>query len=111
MNKREVLGRDSGASARAPARAQRAVLLLAALLAAPLALAARADAFVYWAAPGDPSAIGRANLDGSGVDSGFISLPKLPGDDNDETPCGVAVDASHIYWADSANARIGRANL
>ncbi len=49
--------------------------LLAALLALPLVRAPRAEGFVYWTnthynkPPASPSySIGRANLDGSGVD-------------------------------------------
>jgi hypothetical protein len=73
---------------------------LAALLVLPLVLAPRAKGYVYWAQPGtgaagDPlapvSSIGRAELDGSGVDKSFIS--NLP------SPAGVAVEASHVYWA------------
>ena len=68
---------------------------------------------VYWtnsdfgaAAFGRPpnlaSAIGRANLDGSGVDPRFITgAIELT---------GVAVDAAHVYWFNGADA-IGRANL
>jgi Low-density lipoprotein receptor repeat class B len=49
--------------------------------------------------------IGRANLDGSGVDRTFITgLPPY-------SVNGPAVDAAHIYWADWSNDRIGRANL
>jgi hypothetical protein len=43
-----------------------------ALALATLALAARADAFVYWAND-EANTIGRANLDGSGVEQSFIS--------------------------------------
>src|SRR5918994_984144 len=68
---------------------------------------------VYWtnsdfgaAAFGRPpnlaSAIGRANLDGSGVDPRFITgAIELT---------GVAVGAAHIHWFNGADA-IGRANL
>ena len=61
---------------------RRAALVLAALAVAISALAGRADAFIYWAnstggAQGTGT-IGRANLDGTGVDQGFIgaSNPK-----------------------------------
>jgi hypothetical protein len=50
---------------------------------ATLALAARADAFVYWA-NFNTGAIGRADLDGHHVDQSFISGASLP--------LGVAVD-------------------
>ena len=53
-------------------RSRRAVLFLAALLLASPALAPRAEAFVFWTNSGDT--IGRANLDGTGVDPSFITL-------------------------------------
>ena len=63
--------------------------LLGALLVLPLALAARAEAFVYWT-NSSTNAIGRANLDGTGVDERFIGGTELPG--------AVAVDGRYIYW-------------
>jgi hypothetical protein len=72
-----------------------------------------ADAHVYWtsvpSAPGPivpvlvhgPGTIGRANLDGTGVEESFISGIDLA--------CGLALDGSHIYW--SGAGKIGRANL
>src|ERR671910_511660 len=81
--------------------------LLAALLVSAIALAPRADAFVYWANPApDAMAIGRANLDGTGVDESFVTTRKFPE--------GVAVDAHHIYWVEAyapEGGSIGRANL
>ena len=67
---------------------------------------------IYWndrvpsSAPvGEWGTIGRANLDGSGVDRSFIrGLPPY-------SVNGVAVDAAHIYWGEWLNDRIGRANL
>jgi Low-density lipoprotein receptor repeat class B len=47
--------------------------------------------------------IGRANLDGSGVDNDFIT--GLGG------PVAIAVDGAHIYSTATASNRIGRANL
>ena len=108
--------------------------LLAALLALPLALAPRAEAFIYWkpdyhrtrsgaptstarastrasspqrgragamAVDGahiywinpDSGTIGRANLDGTGVDQSFIT--------GAAPPVSVAVDAAHVYWTDA----------
>jgi hypothetical protein len=57
------------------------------------------DAHVYWNLLGQ---IGRANLDGTGVDRSFIT-----GIDAG----AVAVDAAHVYWSDSITGAIGRANL
>jgi hypothetical protein len=76
-------------------------LLLAALLALTLTLAfaPRAEAFVYWA--NESRTIGRANLDGTGVDRSFIPAGGFP---------GVAVDAAHVYWTNEFGT-IGRANL
>jgi virginiamycin B lyase len=47
--------------------------------------------------------VGRANLDGTGADQGFISSASRP--------YGVAVDAGHVYWANDGTNTIGRANL
>ena len=61
---------------------------------------------VYWtdAYSFPPGTIGRANLDGTGVDQSFIS--------GAQGPFGVAVDAGHVYWANgNFPGSIGRANL
>ena len=59
---------------------------------------------VYWTNTGTNSnSIGRANLDGSGVDQSFITGA------ND--PHGVAVDGQHVYWTNAGRDAIGRANL
>jgi virginiamycin B lyase len=60
-----------------------------------LSLASGADAFVYWADRYD--AIGRANLDGSGVNPSFIN--PIPVATGAYTPTGVAVDGTHVYWS------------
>lgn len=57
---------------------------------------------IYWADMAG-MAIGRANLDGSGVDRTFIS--------GVSSPCGVGVDAGHLYWGTFIAGSIGRANL
>jgi hypothetical protein len=85
-------------------RTGRAALLVAALLLLALAFAPRAGAFVYWANDADVTSttIGRANLDGTGVNQSFI--------DGANQPCGVAADGAHLYWA-NIDGSIGRANL
>lgn len=47
--------------------------------------------------------IGRANLDGSAVDETFVGA--------NNQPCGVAVNATHLFYADIADGTIGRANI
>jgi hypothetical protein len=54
---------------------------------------------IYWA----NGSIGRADRDGSNPDGAFIPISSTGG------ATGVAVDAQHIYWTNSAS--IGRANL
>ena len=73
-------------------RAKDAWLLLAALLVLGLGFAPPAGAYIYWPSG---SSISRANLDGTGVDRDFISGAAGP---SAVGPCGVAVDAKHIYW-------------
>ena len=69
-------------------------------------LAPRAEAAVYW---GGNSFVGAANLDGS---QALISYPYelanglFPGN-----VCGVAVNGSHLFWADESNDSIGRMGL
>ena len=99
------------APAKPTARAIRLALSLAlaalALFLLPLALAARADAYVYWSND-ITGAIGRANLDGTGVNQSFIG-GIVPG--NGFGPNDVAVNAGRTYWAHSGTNTIGRANL
>jgi streptogramin lyase len=64
-------------------------------------IASSAQAFIYWGNTG--STIGRANPDGSGANQSFIT--------GANQPCGVAVDASHLFWANDADGTFGRANL
>ncbi len=82
------------------------VLLLGLAFVATLAgLASHAQAAVYWA---NGSMIGGANLDGSNLDPEYVGAF----DSNEIVQaCGVAVDATHMYWADRARNQIGRANL
>ena len=57
---------------------------------------------IYWA---DLDSIGRANLDGSGVEQNFVSFTGFP------NVCGVAVNGTHVYWADRTADKIGRVGL
>ncbi len=85
--------------------AGRAKGILGLAIALVLIAAVPADAFIYWAddtGEGD-HAIARAENDGSGMNRTFIGGL---GD-----PCGVAVDAQHIYWVDRELNAIGRANI
>jgi hypothetical protein len=52
---------------------------------------------------GTPATIGRANLDGTGVDPNFIT--------GADTASGIALDAAHIYWTNRGQFTVGRANL
>ena len=72
---------------------------------APLSEVAVSPRYIYWA---NGNAIGRANLDGGGVDERFITGAHFP--------VGVAVNSRYIYWSNNASytrfrSTIGRANL
>ena len=88
--------RTSGRGARVATGAF-AALLAATLL---LALAARAEAYLYWGQA--PGSIVRAQSSGGGIDGGF--LPGLP-----SGVWGVHVDDRNLWWANLATRRIGRA--
>jgi Low-density lipoprotein receptor repeat class B len=60
------------------------------------------DAHVYWTG-GIGDTIGRAEFDGSNVDTTVIGGANLP--------AGIAVDAAHLYWTNFGADSIGRANL
>jgi hypothetical protein len=47
--------------------------------------------------------IGRANLNGTGVDEAFLS--------GAASPTGIADDGAHVYWANFATNAIGRADV
>jgi sugar lactone lactonase YvrE len=84
--------------------------LLTALLALSLALAPRAVAYIYWT--NNSGTIGRANLDGTGVDPRFIRF-SVEVDQPNARVGDVAVDAKHVYWATgrAKTGKIGRARL
>lgn len=67
-----------------------------------LATAPGTQAHVYWANYGGTT-IGRANLDGTGVNQSFIT--------GADSPSSVAVDGAHIYWGNYQSNTIGRSNL
>jgi hypothetical protein len=77
-------------------------LLIPFALGFSLLFAASAQAYVYW---GDfqNGRIGRANLDGTNVEDGFIQTGGRP--------LGVAVNSTYIYWANESAGTIGRAKL
>ena len=77
--------------------------LLAALLVLALALAPRAEAYIYWTQASVNGGIGRANLNGTGVNKGFIN----PG----PGVADIAVNDTHIYWTYEGADIIGRANI
>ena len=56
---------------------------------------------IYWQHDGDE--IGRANVDGTGVDPDFISTTN--------SGCGVAADSDFLYFLNDGGTRIGRATL
>jgi hypothetical protein len=61
---------------------------------------------IYWGTyfgGGLGAGIGRANLDGTGVEPKFIDANGNVG--------GIAIDAEHIYWTDLGSNRIAQANL
>ncbi len=65
-------------------------------------VAAPAPVHLFWANYIGGS-IGRANLNGTGVDEAFVGAG--------DGPCGVAVYGGHIYWGEEHGEAIGRANL
>ena len=68
-----------------------------------MAVASPAEARIYWGNFGTGT-IGRAELDGTGANQGFITGAGSPG--------GMAINYTHIYWVSNRdNGTIGRANL
>jgi hypothetical protein len=70
---------------------------------------------VYWA-DGQQGTIGRiAQPSGTVIDRVDISKDLLPADEamvaGLSHPCGVAVNGTHVYWADRSGMAIGMANL
>lgn len=73
----------------------------AALLLVLLFFAPRTHAALY---VGNAEGIGRMNLDGSLLEANFINT-------GSGGICAIAVNSSHIYWADNWDHTIGRARL
>jgi hypothetical protein len=87
-------------------RAAKPVLIWVAAFASTACLlgAHSASAAVYWEGGG---AIGAANLDGTAVESDYVSAPSPS--DSQNPHCGLAVDGGFLYWAGDYG--IGRVNL
>jgi hypothetical protein len=83
-------------------------LLVTALATAAIGLAwcaASSQAFLYWGnSDVGTISIGRAELDGSGIEQGFIGTSGVG-----SGPYHLAVDTHHIYWGTATS--LGRANL
>ncbi len=78
------------------------VLVSLGLLVQASVAAALSAPQIYWANEGSGT-IGRANLDGTGVNQSFIA--------GGSGITGVVVDGQHIYWTNQGSGTIGRANL
>jgi virginiamycin B lyase len=68
-------------------------------------LVSQAKSAIYW---GSTVGIGRVNLDGTYFEREFIPWSLA---DYNFNPCGLAINGTHIYWADPSRDAIGQANL
>jgi hypothetical protein len=59
---------------------------------------AAAPVYLYWAS--GKTTIGRARLDGTGIEQGFVS-------GTGRGPCGLALDGEHIYWGEALGGKVG----
>jgi hypothetical protein len=100
-----VNGSPPAVGSRGGIRLRTAAVLLTALMTLSLALAARADALIYF--PNNDRIL-RAALNGAGAH------PFISGADH---PCGLAANSTHIFWVNRGNpnavttSHIGRARL
>ena len=69
--------------------------------------------YLYWANGGIDGSIGRARLSGpTDVQENFVPSEQPSGGHDLDQACGIAVDATGIYWSDrSGGTGIGHANL
>jgi hypothetical protein len=68
--------------------------------------------YLYWANGGIYGSIARANLVGPpDVQENFVPSEQASGGGDLQRPCGLAVDATGIYWSDFFGGSIGHANL
>jgi hypothetical protein len=92
-----------------PVQMLRTATVITGALIALLLAATPAAGYVYWSQSADGT-IGRANLDGSGVNNSFITVPAAP--DGKSNPCGLAINAANVYWASCAGGTtLGRASI
>ncbi len=66
--------------------------------------AAPAGAYVFWSSP-LRSTIGRANLNGTGADSTYVTRPPAL------RPNGIAIGGQYVYWVNGAGGAIMRQSL
>jgi hypothetical protein len=84
-----------------------ALVALVAVTTASTNTSTAAPVHLYWAnferggAHLAGTTIGRARLDGTGVEQSFVSGAG-------RRPCGVALDRKHIYWAEQQGGKVGR---
>jgi hypothetical protein len=79
----------------------------------PVQLAVNAR-HLYWVSlneEGDSSPIGRANLNGSGVDRDFLTVPNLRCARCPTPVQSIAVAGAYIYWSTGLGDPMGRANI
>jgi hypothetical protein len=76
-----------------------------------VALAADAEASIYWGSYDRVEAIGIAKLDGRGIDHHYITRLDEPSDNLAAAPDRFAVDDTYLYWAMGGDHYIGRARV